>query len=447
MLMKKLKANLWNCNMKYRYLSVILLIFFLCGSCASVNKTLPPEGRSITADFSGIVHGGITNTKEEYDYLNYMGAKWILRTFYWNEIEGQQNNWNFDGYDLIVNSAGNAGIKVLGVLAYDVSWIHPDQKNHFYIPPERLPDFLNYVKQIVEHFKGRVGAWCVWNEPNSFLFWKGTIDEYTELVRQAVDVIKKTDSEVIVLGGAFNRNVTGLPKKMINRLFISGAMKDVDAVAFHPYEMGVNRSIKLYRQFEEIVSQYGYKDKIWITEMGYPTGGLYPTKVSGKNFPLSIIKTFTLLAAGGAQKILWYQLFDPVNPSKLNSEDFFGLVRNTDDYTSKGAEAFRLCASYISDSVCYALTQNNLPASLKVFWFKRENGGALVLWKDGLGSAQVSLKLPGTDHLRHDIVTGSTSSINSGITIKAGSEPVFITWRTVQDSPENEEIPVITGKK
>jgi hypothetical protein len=433
--------------MKYCYLTVILFISFLCVSCASINTAIPPEGRRIAADFSGIVHAGETDTKEEFDYLNYMGVGWVLHTFYWGSIEPQQNNWNFERYDAMVNNADNAGIKVLGVLAYDNRWIHPDQESHDYVPPERLPDFLNYVRRTVEHFKGRVGAWCIWNEPNTRRFWTGTVDEYVELTRQAAAVIKETDSDVIVLGGAFNRNVTGLPKKMINRLFESGAMENVDAVAFHPYELNINRAKKLYERFEEIMDQYGYKDKIWVTEIGYPTRGWYPTKVSEENFPLSVIKTFTLFAAGGAKKIFWYQMFDASNPTKSNSEDFFGLVRSENDYTSKGAEAFRLCALYISDSVCYAHTQDSLPASLRVFWFKREDGGTLVLWKDGFGSAQVSLKLPGADHLQHDIVTGSASMINSDTTIKVGSNPVFITWRNTLDSSENEKIPVISGKR
>jgi len=291
-----------------------------------------------------------------------------------------------------------------------------------------------------------VGAWCIWNEPNSRRFWNGTVDEYTELIRQAAAVIKEIDSNVIVLGGAFNRNVIGLPIKMISSLFESGAMENVDAMAFHPYELNVNRSIRLYKQFEEIINRYGYNDEIWVTEIGYPTGGWYPTKVSEVNFPLRIIKTFTLLAAGGAKRVFWFQMFDAPNPSKNNSEDFFGLVRSENDYTSKGAEAFRLCASYISGSVFYSLTQSDLPASLRVFYFKKENGGALVLWKDGFGYAQVSLKLPGMEHLRHDIVTGNASSINYDITIRVGSEPVFITWRTVHDSSGNEENIVIVGK-
>jgi hypothetical protein len=267
-----------------------------------------------------------------------------------------------------------------------------------------------------------------------------------ELIRQTAAVIKETDSDVIVLAGAFNRNVTGLPKKMINRLFESGAMENVDAVAFHPYEISANRARKLYDQFKKIMEQYGYEDKIWVNEIGYPTGGWYPTKVSEKKFPSVIIKTFTLLAVGEAKRIFWYQMFDPPNSSKNSSEDFFGLVRSRSDYTSKGAEAFRLCALYISDSVYSAYMQNDMPASLRVFWFKRENGGTLVLWKDGSGYEQVRLKLPGTEQKQHDIVTGSASLINSDIVINVGNIPVFITWQNITGSSESAEIPVI-GKK
>jgi len=430
--------------MKYFSLTGILIVVFLCVSCASLKPDIPSEGRRIAVDFSGIVHAGETNTKEEFDYLKYLGVSWVLHTFYWDRIEPQQNIWNYDDYDTMVNNARNAGIKVFGVLAYGNKWIHPDQK-YEYIPPERLPDFLNYVRRTVEHFKGKVDAWCIWNEPNNH-FWKGTIDEYVELVCQAANVIKETDNDVIITGGAFTRNVTSLPKKMISKFFESSAVENIDAVAFHPYELNVNRSIKLYEKFEKIADQYGYKDKIWVTEIGYPTGGWYPTKVSEEDFPSRVVKILTYLAAGGAKRVFWYQMFDVVNPSKSNSEDYFGLVRNENDYTSKGSEAFRLCALYISDSICYAYTQDNLPASLRVFWFKKKNGGALVLWKDGSGSTQVSLKLPGTDHLQHDVVTGNASYLDSDNIINVGTEPLFITWLNNAGSSENDETPVIRGK-
>jgi GH35 family endo-1,4-beta-xylanase len=102
-----------------------------------------------------------------------MGVSLILHTFYWLDIEPEQGRWNFQGYDTLVNNANERDLKVVGILAYDNWWIHADQKTHKYIPPDRIPDFLEYVRKTVDHFRGRVYAWCIWNEPN-FHFWPGT---------------------------------------------------------------------------------------------------------------------------------------------------------------------------------------------------------------------------------------------------------------------------------
>jgi hypothetical protein len=420
--------------MKKLSLAVILYAAFILVSCAS---SLPrfSGSRNIPADFAGIVHAGGSGTHKEFTYLNYLGISWVLHTFYWNDIEPEPDEWNFLEYDILVDKAAAAGIKVFGVLAYDHWRLHPDKKNHDYIPPEQLPEYLEFVRKTVEHFKGRIGAWCIWNEPN-FLSWNGTNEEFIELSRRAADAVREADSEVVLLGGAFNRGVLGLPEKFIRELFESGAMDKTDAVAFHPYEMNPSRTAALYGQFKKIVDDYGFGGKIWITEVGYPTGGWYPTKVSEKQFPAYVVQTFALLAAAGCEKLFWYQMFDPHTRSGKNSEDFFGLVRSRRDYTSKGAEAFRLCAVYLSGMSLYTpetgpLT-GSLPKSVRSFWFKSPDGGVLVLWNEGLGSKQVSLRLPGTGHVTHDLISGNKRQIQPEIAIKAGKTPIFITWQDVQ---------------
>lgn len=264
--------------MKYFSLAGILLVVFLTGSCASYPANVSGEGRLIPDDFAGIVHAGWTRSQEEYNHLEYLGAKWILHTFSWSSIEPNQGEWDFQRYDDLVDTALASGVKVLGVLAYDVRWIH-DENPSRYIPSDKLPFYLEYVRRTVEHFRGRVDAWCIWNEPNTTRFWTGTNEGFFELTRQAADVVKETDSGVILLGGAVNRGYFGLPEKFIRGLFESGAMDKVDGVAFHPYELNPARSLTLYEKFRKIVSDYGFEDKIWITEAGYPTGGRYPTKI------------------------------------------------------------------------------------------------------------------------------------------------------------------------
>jgi hypothetical protein len=431
-------------NVKKRYLPFLtpnfsFLIFLpaLLFSCAS-NKAVSGNGPvnnghiEIPADIAGIVHAGTSNTAEEYALLDRLGVSWTMRTFDWHRIEPEENQWTFDYYDPYVDTAKAGGKKILGILGYDVGWIHDNGKLHFYIPPDKLDFFLNYVRQTVTHYQGRVDAWCIWNEPN-FGFWTGSRDDFFVLSRRAADVVKEVDPDVTLLGGAFNRGVFGLPKAYIRGLFESGAMEKVDAVAFHPYELNPARTAKLYDGFRALVAPYGFADRIWVTEVGYPTAGLYPTKVTERKLPEYIVKTFVNLAVRGVDRILWFQLFDPITRKGGDSEDFFGLVRSREDYTSKGAEAFRLCSVYIAGTVYRQdLPQREkLPGSLKTFYFERTDGegGTLVLWKEG-GSARVTLKIPaGGRFTVHDPVSGNATEMTADTVLRVGATPVFVTWQ------------------
>jgi len=421
-----LQTARWNHSRTYLILMIMLSALF--AACASSQKLAPTNPLEIPADIAGLVHAGRTNTPEEYALINRMGASWALNTFYWERIERAENQWDLESYDKYVDTANAAGIKIIGVLAYDVPWIHDDGKTHEYIPPDKIPFFLEYVRQTAAHFRGRVDAWCIWNEPN-FHFWRGSRDEFLVLARQSVEALRETDPEVKILGGAFNRGIFGLPKAYIRGLFESGAMEKADAVAFHPYELNPARTAKLYNAFRALVAEYGFANKIWITEAGYPTGGWYPTATSEKNFPAYIVKTFVNIALNGAQKIFWYQLFDPSERVKSNSEDFFGLVRSENDHTSKGAEAFRLCAVHLAGTVYRPdlPPREKLPRSLRAFYFERPTGGGtLVLWKEGV-TAQVTLQTP-AGSVMHDPVSGNAIPISAETTITVGTMPVFVTW-------------------
>ena len=399
--------------------------------CASNQKSAAYNPQEIPADIAGIVHAGHTKTPEEYALVNRLGAHWALTTFYWSRLEPSENQWDFEAQDLYVDTAIEAGIKIIGILAYDVPWIHHDGKTHKYIPPDKLHYYLEYVRQTVAHFRGRVDAWCIWNEPN-FHFWQGSRDEFLVLARQAADALREADPDVALVGGAFNRGIFGLPTKYIRGLFESGAMEKADAVAFHPYELNPARTAALYGRFRAIATEYGFGSRIWITEVGYPTGGWYPTAIPERKFPAYIVKTFVYLAINGTEKIVWYQLFDPHERVKGNSEDFFGLVRSSRDYTSKGAEAFRLCAVHLAGTTYRPglpraeLPLAELPHSLRAFYFERPQGGTLVLWKDG-NSTQVMLQAPGGFTV-HDPVSGSSALMPAEAIVRINSTPVFVTW-------------------
>jgi hypothetical protein len=196
-----------------------------------------------------MVHAGSTETPEEYALLDEMGATWILTTFYWDNIEAERGKIDFSQYDSYVDNARKAGKKVIAVLAYDAQWLYADRKQRRYIAPENILLFLNFVEKTVDHFRGRVEAWEIWNEPN-FMFWKGSDKEFFELAKLTALKIRETDSQTTILGGVFWR----VPVNFIRNMFRAGALENVDGLAFHPYAVNPESVVKLYDKFASVLS-------------------------------------------------------------------------------------------------------------------------------------------------------------------------------------------------
>jgi hypothetical protein len=414
-------------QIKHRFLYAALIFTFL--SCRS---TPPPPSLPVTIpdDFFGMVHAGNTETPEEYALLDEMGVEWILYTFYWHRMEPEKNKWTFDHYDSYVDKGKAAGKKIIAVLAYDASWLYSDGERKRYVSPENLPHFLTFVEETVKHFRGRVDAWEIWNEPN-FMFWNGSNEEFFALSKQAALTIKKNDPDAEILGGAFWR----VPKSFIRGMFKTGALDNVSGLAFHPYAINPRGSVLLYDKLKEVLEEEAFTKPVWITEVGYPTAGWYPTSVSEDEFPAYIVKTIAGLASRGARTLLWYQMFDPYNKDQTpkananDSEKHFGLVYP--DYTrKKGAHAYSLCARYIAGMEYRPdlIDKDNIPDSIISFYFTgKEKNNTLLLWNDKKTPKKIKISLANSA-LLHDVSTGENVSLANESELEIGPMPVIITW-------------------
>ena len=411
----------------------ILMISFFVFSCSSTR--IPGSATvDIPEDFFGLVHAGSTRTLEEYQLLDEMGVAWILNTFYWGSIEREKGNFDFSHYDSYVGTAKRHGKKVIAVLAYEVSWLFPDGKGKSYISPENTPHFLNFVEEMVKHFQGRVDVWNVWNEPNVPRFWKGSNKDFYELSRLTAQKIRETDPNAYIIGGAFMRS----PKRFIKKMNQAGGMENLDGLAFHPYALNPEGSMRLHDKIVRICSDINFTGSVWITEIGHPTGGWYPHKASLEKLPAHVVKDMTGAAIRKeARAMLWYQLFDHYNadevPSKekKDSENFFGLVYP--NYQRKdGANAYALCANFLPGSryIPELPQRENIPSSIVSFYFQGGISGnnTLVLWNDRKRSKKVKLYLESPATL-YDVTTGKGTPLSTETSLDIGKKPLIITWQ------------------
>lgn len=421
-------------------------LLVLLGSCRS-SAFVVRESRAVPQDFAGMVHAGNTRSDQEYAVLNDMGVAWILATFYWGSIEPQQGAWNFSHYDAYVARAKQDGKKIIAVLAYDAPWIYSDEdkkKPAPHIRPKDIPKYLDFVEAAVLRYRDTVDAWSVWNEPNVTRFWKGSKREFAALTKAAIQKIREIAPEATILAGA----LSGLPTipfisesytGYIKALFESGAMEQASGFAFHPYSTNPQETATLYAKVAELVAPYGFQDKIWVSEVGYPTHGLYPSRVSEEKQAAYVIKTICALAAQGARVICWYELFDAYNRDHkrtADSEHYFGLLYP--DYEPKqGAAAYSLMSRYISGMTyqAQALSRNAVPPSITSYYFEGEdNRATLILWKNS-GKQVLRLSLPGTGHVLHDPSTGNTHILDAQTALAVGSTPSIITWTRGGEPP------------
>jgi hypothetical protein len=410
-------------------------------SCATFSYAAP-EARTIPEDYFGIHPSNGEGPPEKlYEFLNEMGVVWLRGTFNWSSFEREMGVWDYSEYDDFVEKSSAAGKKVLAILAYDVSWIHEDNKSRRVISGEQLPYYLRYVEEVVRRYRGKIQAYEIWNEPN-WIFWKGSKEDFYALSRAAAEKIREIDPAAIIVAGSFNRT----PKRFIRGMFRAGAMEHVDVISFHPYDMTPEASLWLYDRFWKILAGEGYTGDIWVTEVGYPTRGWYPTRVSENRFPEYIVKTLAGLAVRGAKVCCWYQLFNMHNQdipqSSLDSELYFGLAYP--DYTpKKGAAAWALCGRYLAGSEYRPEfpRRNRVPASVESLYFRgKDRQNTLILWNRGISPLRLNVTLPGTGQRLHDIVSGQGQDLGETAGFRAGRTPVILTWT----SGENGEEPLLS---
>jgi len=124
--------------------------------------------------------------------------------------------------------------------------------NPIFYPPsdeEQITAFLNYVRFMVDRYKGTIQHWQIWNEPN-IAFWQPIAKDaaeyaakgrqYGRLLARAADVIHSIDPQAkVIFGGlTFAEQSSPAPRRFefqFTRAALAECASKIDIFAYHTY--------------------------------------------------------------------------------------------------------------------------------------------------------------------------------------------------------------------
>ncbi|MBA2475145.1 MAG: cellulase family glycosylhydrolase [Actinobacteria bacterium] len=224
---------------------------------------------------------------EVIDRLKWAGVKWVRIDMGWDAFEYERykiSGWHVDLADRCVDLARSRGINVLGVLHRTPGWANGNRGPT--VPPYDSGDYGWIAGWVAQHFRGRVSAWQMWNEPSNpdAGSWDGDVNQYVSLIRAAYPALKSGDPNALVLfaNGAYQDD------RFLRRAYEVGAKGYFDAVATHPYQgqgdlppetpdNGTIWRISHLPAVRQVMVDWGDAGKpIWFTEFGWTVHDNWP---------------------------------------------------------------------------------------------------------------------------------------------------------------------------
>jgi endo-1,4-beta-mannosidase len=277
------------------------------------------------------------STDKDFDIAANMGFEWHRGGVAWAGIE--INLWGYHFYwkdaDRLVNNSVRTGIKMLWPLAFTPWWcsskgnVTYEDPDYYTYPPNNMSAWYNFVKTIAERYRGKITAWEIWNEEDLSYFWKGSVEEYVELIKYAYLALKEVDeNNTVVMGGLAlgDAGVGSYNPHFLEEFLELGGGQYVDVYAFHVYG---DTLFQRYEYMRNTLEKYGEEKPLWVTEFGAST---FEGGYTELGQALYIISGLLQMKNLGIEKVMIYEFRDSGNNAS-DWESNLGIFRA--DYSPK----------------------------------------------------------------------------------------------------------------
>ena len=176
------------------------------------------------------------------------GMKLVIITmnqaeYYSSEQSGVELYW--DKPELFISPEFDSGISQLVSNKINIYYMlnfwdkanHPDgwKVANRFETEEDIAHYLEYVRFIVNQFKGRVQYYELWNEPDAgFPLQYIKPEDYVDLAKRTIPVIKEIDPQAKVVVGCTSGTVNPQSREYLFKILNSDVMQIADVVSWHP---------------------------------------------------------------------------------------------------------------------------------------------------------------------------------------------------------------------
>jgi hypothetical protein len=281
-----------------RRLAALIVLACLVGglvACAGNGSAKPPIPPP--RGFFGVGPQTVP-TDEDARYIKAGGIETIRWPLVWGGIEPKPGEYQWGGFDEVVEVAARHGLQVLPFIYGTPDWVAPESTTLPVSTGTGRSAWSAFLEAAVErygpggefwneHAPGVQEAsplvplpirnWQIWNEANFFYFaYPASPQRYVKLLRLSAPAIKRVDpSAKVILSGLFGEPTAkgrrGMPAvRFLGAIYRApGIKRYFDGVALHPYAVDAETLEELVAGIHEVTEENHDRVPLYITEMGW----------------------------------------------------------------------------------------------------------------------------------------------------------------------------------
>jgi len=363
---------------------------------------------------------------------------------YWSQCEPRDGEWNWERSDGGVAAYAAQGVGAFGLIMNTPRWAKahgPKSENPF----PRLDAWRDFITHLARHYCGRIRYWEVWNEPD-IGFFKGTADEYRQMLRVAHEAFKTVDPDMQVMTGGFVSLVHHGRKEGMIEAVIREDHASFDLLAYHthgPFKGHFQAELddRLLPYMRKVLDEPKW---LFFTETGMDC------RRGEEHQARTLVKKVVFAWSRGAVAYTWFNLHDMVRaegPRQMGQT--YGLYtpyRQVDpkrgsrpeniDYSNAWPKASYAAYNTLTSVLDGATYVKPLPSGEGgwAFVFRRGNRHIVVAWREGEGGAPILLRTAATTAEAVDLM-GNRSLLavtNGRIDVPLTETPVYLILETAK---------------